>query len=316
MLVSGRQLEHASFRDLGDHLSPGDLLVVNTSATVAAAVEGSRQSGQPVTVHFASALDDGTHVVELRRTDGSGPQLDAEPGERITLAAGALLRLVEPRNPVGPRRLWRAIAYVPGSVADWLERHGHAIAYGQGTGRLPLAMYQTVFAREPGSAEMPSAGRPFTTDMVVDLLARGIGVAPLVLHASVSSLEAGEPPLPERYHVPEATARLVNVAHQEGHRVVAVGTTVARALETVARPDGSAGAGQGWTDLVLSPERPARLVDALLTGWHEPESSHLLLLQAVAGNDLVRSAYAAAVAHRYRWHEFGDSCLFLAGRHS
>jgi S-adenosylmethionine:tRNA ribosyltransferase-isomerase len=161
---------------------------------------------------------------------------------------------------------------------------------------------------------MPSAARPFTADLVMELVTRGVVVAPLTLHAGVSSLEAGEPPLAERYKVPPATARLVNLTRRSGGRVVAVGTTAARALETVARPDGSVAPGRGWTDLVLSPRRQARTIDALITGWHEPESSHLLLLEAVAGAELVRRAYEAALAHRYRWHEFGDSCLFLAPR--
>jgi S-adenosylmethionine:tRNA ribosyltransferase-isomerase len=211
-------------------------------------------------------------------------------------------------------RLWRARVDVPGGAEAYLARYGRPIAYGYLRGRWPLPMYQTVFAREPGSAEMPSAGRPFTAELVTGLVSAGVTVAPVVLHTGVSSLESGEPPQPERFRVPEHTASLVNWARGHGGRVVAVGTTVARALESVVRPDGSVAAGGGWTDLVLSPDRPARVVNGLVTGMHEPEASHLLLLESVAGPALVQRAYDAAVQNRYLWHEFGDSCLLLPAR--
>ncbi|MGZ4211993.1 MAG: S-adenosylmethionine:tRNA ribosyltransferase-isomerase, partial [Actinomycetota bacterium] len=156
--------------------------------------------------------------------------------------------------------------------------------------------------------EMASAGRPFTERLITELVVRGIAVAPIVLHSGVSSLEAGEQPLPERFRVPPQTARLVNMTRG---RVIAVGTTVARALETVARADGTITSGEGWTDLVLGPDRRARIVRGLVTGWHTPESSHLQLLEAVAGEQLVRDAYDAALDAGYLWHEFGDSCLLL-----
>ena len=161
---------------------------------------------------------------------------------------------------------------------------------------------------------MPSAGRPFTEQLVTRLVAGGVVVAPVLLHTGVSSLEAGEPPQAERFRVPAATASLVNHTRRAGGRVVAVGTTVTRALETVAHPDGTVAEGQGWTDLVLGPDRPARVVDGLVTGWHAPGASHMLLLEAVAGPGLVRQAYDAALEARYLWHEFGDSCLLLPAR--
>ena len=136
-------------------------------------------------------------------------------------------------------------------------------------------------------------------------------MAPLVLHTGVSSLEGGEPPYPERFAVPPATAAASNAAHAAGRRVIAVGTTVTRALETAAAPDGTVRAASGWTDLTITPERGVRAVDGLITGWHEPEASHLLLLEAVAGRALVERSYAAAVAPGYRWHEFGDAHLLL-----
>jgi len=191
-----------------------------------------------------------------------------------------------------------------------LASHGRPIRYAYVPQDWPIADYQTVFANSPGSAEMPSAGRPFTASLVTTLVSAGITVAPITLHTGVSSIEEGKPPLPERFHVPPVTANLVNLTRAEGGRVVAVGTTVTRALESVAS-EGRVSAGSGWTDLVLSPQRPARVVNGLITGWHAPGASHLLLLQAVAGRELVTEAYRAAEGNGYLWHEFGDSCLLL-----
>jgi S-adenosylmethionine:tRNA ribosyltransferase-isomerase len=172
-------------------------------------------------------------------------------------------------------------------------------------------MYQNVYATEPGSAEMPSAGRPFTPEVITRLVAKGVGVSPIVLHTGVASLEADEWPYPERLRVPASTAERVEGARRAGHRVVAVGTTVVRALETSAGPDGRVRPVEGWTDLVVSPDRPVRLVDGLLTGWHEPASSHLLLLEALCGRDRLESWYREALEEGYRFHEFGDVHLIL-----
>lgn len=315
LVADGRDVKHARFRDLASFLSRGDVLVVNTSATIAAAVEGTRASGRPATVHFATPLDDVTWLVELRGGHGRTEQVhDGRRGERLLLPEGVELRLTtaypDPRVELGSR-LWCARVDAPGGVADFLERCGRPISYGYVTGRWPLANYQTVFANEPGSAEMPSAGRPFTAELVTRLVARGVVVLPVVLHAGVSSLEKGEPPLPERFVVPAATAEHVTVAKRGGNRIVAVGTTATRALESVATPAGTVSPGAGWTDLVLGPQRPALVVDGLITGFHEPEASHLLLLEAVAGTGVLRQAYAAALAEGYLWHEFGDSALLF-----
>ena len=301
-------VEHRHFVDLATALEPGDLVVVNTSATVAAALDGRRADGRAVTVHVATALPDGRWVVELRPAVGAtGPVPDAHDGEQVLLPSGARLRLIGAY--LGSARLWRAEYAAAGSLTDLLTRRGRPIAYAYVPGRWPLAAYQTVFAQDPGSAEMPSAGRPFSTRVVTDLAVRGVTVAPVTLHAGLSSAERGEPPQPERYTVPTATARLVEHTRRYGGRVVAVGTTVTRALETAARPDTSVVPGSGWTDLVLGEDRPARVVNGLVTGWHPPGASHLQLLQAVAGRELVETAYDAAAG--YLAHEFGDSCLLL-----
>lgn len=310
LVASSGGIAHARFSQLGEFLAPGDLVVVNTSATLAAAVDGHRADA-PVEVHFSAELDNGAWVVEVRPAGMStGPVTDLRPGEEITLDAGAALIVDRPR-PSGQTRLWETRPRIDGGVSWFLTRHGRPIRYAYVPRPWPLPDYQTVFAREPGSAEMPSAGRPFTEQVVTELITRGVALAPVVLHTGVSSQEPGEPPQPERFAVPAATARLVNSARQAGGRVIAVGTTVARALESAADPDGAVHARHGRTDLVLGPERPARAVTGLVTGWHAPGASHLALLEAVAGRVLVERAYAEAVRSGYHWHEFGDSCLLL-----
>jgi S-adenosylmethionine:tRNA ribosyltransferase-isomerase len=311
-----RPLQHRLFSDLPDALRAGDLVVVNTSDTVPAAVEGRRRVG-PVVLHFSGPVPDRPDLVvgELRALDGARVR-DAVAGEQILLPRGVVATLLAAHpDPAASRsRLWRARIPVEGGLLPWLRIVGRPIRYSYVAGRWPLAAYRTIFARPDGgfgSAEMPSAARPFSPAVLAGLRARGVRLAELVLHTGVSSLEAGETPLPERFRVPPATAAAVNATRTGGGRVVAVGTTVARALETVARPDGTVRAGSGWTDLVLGPDRPARTVAGLVTGWHEPQASHLLLLEAVAGRRLVRRAYASALEHRYLWHEFGDSCLLL-----
>jgi S-adenosylmethionine:tRNA ribosyltransferase-isomerase len=306
------EVTHTRFSDLGEHLQPGDLVVVNTSGALPAAVTGTRTGGAAVAVHFATALDDGDWVVEVRGADpaATGPVGDLRPGERIALPDAVTLTVRAP-HPAGQERLWRASVPVDGGVVPYLWKVGVPIRYAYVPDPLPIAAYRTVFGRDPGSAEMPSAGRPFSAALVTNLVSRGIVVAPVLLHTGVSSQEPGEPPQPERFRVGVQTARLVNATRDWGGRVVAVGTTVTRALESATGPDGLARPAQGWTDLVLGPDRPARVVTGLVTGWHAPGASHLDLLEAVAGADLVAAAYDAAVRERYLWHEFGDSCLLL-----
>lgn len=317
MLVARRPdpdaLRHRVFADLADELTAGDLVVVNTSATVAAQLD-ARRDGTPVVVHLGSALADGGRVVEIRTApNAADPVLDATSGERI-VAGEVRFTLREPYRASDPRRgvrLWRTD--IDGDLDRHLRTHGRPIAYGYLDDRYPLEDYQTVFSRDPGSSEMPSAARPFTADVVLDLIAAGVVFAPITLHTGLSSLEAGEVPQAEWFRVSGATARVVNDTRAEGRRVVAVGTTVARALESAER-DGRAIATEGWTDHVIGPDAPARLVDGLITGWHEPDASHLLLVESIAGTDLTRVAYAAAVEAGYLWHEFGDSCLLLPDR--
>ncbi|MFJ4650603.1 S-adenosylmethionine:tRNA ribosyltransferase-isomerase [Nocardia sp. NPDC088792] len=312
LLVSDEStLTHARFRELPDFLYPGDLVVVNNSAVLDAAVDVQYRDETAV-LHFSTWLDDGGWVVELRDPRGvpwHGRAL--EPGAPVWLPDGQTLTLRTPWLP-GSARLWIADPAPEGDgVRQLLARYGRPITYSYVPERWSSSYYRTVFGREPGSAEMPSAGRPFTETLVTDLVVAGIGSAPITLHTGVSSPETGEPPSPERFRVPASTARLVQATHAAGGRVIAVGTTVTRALESAVGADGSVHAASGWTDLVLDGSRPARAVDGIVTGWHAPGASHLQLLESVAGASVVRAAYRAALQSGYLWHEFGDSALLF-----
>ncbi|SON59418.1 S-adenosylmethionine:tRNA ribosyltransferase-isomerase [Mycobacterium simulans] len=316
LVARSSEVSHVRFTDLGDFLHPGDLLVVNNSATLPAAVDGLR-NGHPVAIHFSTARAEKVWVVELRpAVKATGYLPDIRPGERIEMSGGGAIVIASsyPEPGVDSGRLWRARVAIEGDVMSYLARHGRPIRYAYVPRQWPLAYYQTVFARRPGSAEMPSAARPFSSELVSALVAEGIAIAPITLHTGVSSAEPGEAPAPELFDVPPATARLVNVTRRAGGRVVAVGTTVTRALESAADGNGVVHPAFGWTDLVVGPHRPCRVVDGLITGWHDAGTSHLSLLEAVAGPELVAMAYREAVEQGYLWHEFGDSALLLPSR--
>jgi S-adenosylmethionine:tRNA ribosyltransferase-isomerase len=314
MMVAYRhdlRLVHAHAHDLPQFLDDGDLVVVNTSGTLAAAVDAVGADGTPLVVHLSQRLPLDRWLIELRRPNGRAtePWFDEPPGRELQLVGGGIVKLQERFE--GSTRLWIATLDLPDPVLTYLAVHGRPIRYGYVTRDWPLDVYQNVYAREPGSAEMPSAGRPFTPELVTRLVAKGVGVSPIVLHTGVSSLEANEHPYPEWYRVSLATAARVNETRRDGGRVIAIGTTVVRALESVVDTDRVVHAGEGWTDVVVTPERGAFAVDGLLTGWHEPEASHLQMLEAIAGREVLDVSYAAASEEGYLWHEFGDVHLIL-----
>jgi S-adenosylmethionine:tRNA ribosyltransferase-isomerase len=316
LMVASRDsgaIEHARFHDLPHYLTAGDLLVINVSATVPAACSATMEDGRQVRVHFstrAPGLGANWRVVELRTPDGGRPQRPTA-GERLTLTkSAAALELVAPY--AASPRLMLAHYEGPDTLDEYLQKTGEPIAYGHLDQRWPLSAYQNVYATTPGSAEMPSAGRPFTERLITELVARGIVVAPIVLHCGVSSPERHEPPFPEPYAVPPSTARLINATRANRSRTIAVGTTVVRALETAAdHKTGRIHPADGWTNLVITSDQELKAVDGLITGWHEPQASHLQMLEAVAGPDLLDDSYAQALEHGYLWHEFGDSHLIL-----
>jgi len=295
-------VEHRRFVDLPKVLRAGDLLVANDSATLPAALTACRADGSRIALHISTHLQADQWVVEPRRVTPAA-------GEILRLPGGATAVLLA--RYLDSRRLW--VAHFDTNVYQLMERYGRPITYSYVSGFWPLNMYQTVYAGPPGSAEMPSAGRAISPDVLAELAHRGIGFVTLTLHTGVASLETHEWPYAEEYWVPELAANAVRRARSEGRRVIAVGTTVVRALES-AYDVGSdeVVARHAWTDLVITPERGVHVVDSLLTGFHEPRATHLAMLEAIAGRRHLEATYAAALKHRYLWHEFGDLHLILS----
>ncbi|MBV9173653.1 MAG: S-adenosylmethionine:tRNA ribosyltransferase-isomerase [Chloroflexi bacterium] len=296
----GAHIEHHRFFELPDVLRPGDLLVANDSGTLPSAVTARRSDGSTLTLHFSTHLIEDLWAVEPRHTDISS-------GESLQLPGGVTAQLLAPYTD--SQRLW--IAKIgTGDLGTYLHRYGRPIRYPYVTREWPIAAYQTVYAGPVGSAEMPSAGRAFSPDVLEQLAHRGIQFVTLTLHTGVASLEGHERPYPEEFWIPPRTALTVNVARREGRRVIAVGTTVVRALESAVIDDEVVPT-HAWTDVVINPARGAQVVDSLLTGLHEPTAGHLMMLEAIAGRRHLERAYAAALEGRYLWHEFGDLHLLL-----
>ncbi len=300
--LDGDRIVHARFPDFPTLLRAGDLVVVNVSATLPAALTARRSDGSEVAVHVSTQLPAGLVVVEFRKVSASGGEFFALPG------GGSAVALVP--YP-GSTRLWVARLQLAEPLPAYLQRWGRPITYPYVRGTWPIEMYQTVYASAPGSSEMPSAGRPFTPEILDRLTLNGVFLASVVLHAGVASLEHDEPPYEEYFEVPHETAVAVQRTKKGRGRVIAVGTTVVRALESAVDTAGRPIAARGWTDLVISPQRGLAVVDGLLTGFHEPKSVHLGLLEAVAGRAQVERAYRAALDRGYLWHEFGDLHLLL-----
>ena len=307
-------IQHTRFRDFPDFLAAGDVVAINTSGTVNAAVNGKRENGSWLEVHFSTHLPGGLWTVEMRKVNGEGtvPFFDVTPGEILRLSGDALLSVIAPYQDGPQSRLWFARFFSETPVDEYLEKFGFPIRYNYVSAAWSQEYYQTVYATEMGSAEMPSAGRGFTAEIITRLVAKGVQVAPLILHSGVSSQESHEPPYEEYYRVPEMTAKLVNLARVSGHRVVGVGTTTVRALETVTDTEGVTHPGTGWTDLVITPNDHIRSVNSLLTGMHEPQATHLGMMEALTGRTHLELSYREALQEGYLWHEFGDLHLLMA----
>ena len=330
---SDNRVTHTQFRELDSYLNAGDLLVINTSGTMNAALQARRVDGTVCELHLSTHLPADLWVVELRlpTETATQPFYDAEAGEMLHLPGGATATLHVPysRQQVntlpsppntltipgiqkkGHTRLWIATLQLPFPLQIYLARYGFPIRYGYVKQQWPGSYYQSVYTTEIGSAEMPSAGRAFTPELITRLVARGMHIAPLILHTGIASLEEHEPPYEEYYRVPLETARLVNLARTTGKRVIAVGTTVVRSLESVTDSEGTTHPGEGWTSLVITPQRGLRAVNAMLTGLHEPRASHLAMLEALCGREHLRITYQEALSEGYLWHEFGDLHLIL-----
>ena len=310
LVTTGQGHTHTTFTHLAEFLEPGDLLVVNRSATLPASLPVSGQQGEFL-LNLSTNYGDGVWLAEPRWSSSVPGPLPLSPGDRLTIGDQSL-QLLAPYP--GLPRLW--FIRTEANLCKLMQTRGTPIRYGYVTDPYPLAAYQTLFAKTPGSAEMPSAGRPFTQRVVQSLRQRGVTLAGITLHTGVSSLEIeteqveAHPMYAEPFHVPVATARRINATHQAGHRVIAVGTTVVRALESAW--DGSKVCpARGFTRLFIHPERGVHVIDGLVTGLHDPLASHLAMLYAIAGHELIQDSYREAVDHGYLWHEFGDSHLIL-----
>jgi len=321
LLVSeGTVHEHARFTDLGERLRPGDLVVANQSETLPASLPASGPEGEFL-LNCSTEYGNGLWLVEPRWSAGEPGPVGLAAGDQVVVN-GSSGRIVG-HHPDLHRLTF--VRFDGGDARELMAEIGEPIRYGYVDRPYPLSAYQTYFAAEPGSAEMPSAGRPFTERVVEQLRARGVGLATITLHTGVSSLEieydqcesgcrGGEcnPLYAEPFRVSKATARAVNRTRQLGGRVIAVGTTVVRALESAwdgesnrVRPTG------GFTRAFVTPERGVGAVDGLLTGLHDPETTHLAMLYAIASQRTVMEGYEHAIDEGYLWHEFGDTHLLL-----
>jgi S-adenosylmethionine:tRNA ribosyltransferase-isomerase len=302
---------HTRFDALGEFLRAGDLLVVNDSRTLPGLLRARDEHGAPVEVRLAHRRAEDLWDALLL----NGRTHIGRAGMRLDFGQELHARVLA-RRPDLPF-LWRVQFDVCcGSLLDLIYRLGEPVRYSYVETALPLDLYQTVYAKSPGSVEMPSAGRPFTWELLLKLKRRGIGFASLSLHTGLSStrddvVDARHPNYDEEFEVPAATAQQVNETHARSGRVIAVGTTVVRALETAARADGSVAAARGWTRLRIHQDTRLRVVDGLLTGLHEPQASHLDLLSAFVEPKRLERAYQECITRGYLWHEFGDMNLIL-----
>ena len=298
---------HARVADLDEELRAGDVLVVNRSATLPSSLPATGG----LRVHLSTRLGADRHVVELRRERGhtSSPWFEGRPGMTLDLPDGEslVLEAAHPSTPAARPRLW--IARGASLPLEYLLRHGRPIQYDYTRAPWKLDAYQTVFGVEPGSAEMPSASRGFTRELVERLRERGVVFAPITLHCGVASLEAHEPPHEEYARVEQPTLDAIALANATGARVVAVGTTAMRALASARRDDGSFAPFEGLTDALLGPGDDTSYVDGLISGFHPPEASHLQLLASMVSREHLAFAYSEAAARGYLSHEFGDAHL-------
>jgi S-adenosylmethionine:tRNA ribosyltransferase-isomerase len=303
--------DHTDFSALGDFLRAGDLLVVNNSRTLPALLHARDETGHEVEVRLAHRrsedLWDALLLQGRSHVGRAGMHLDFGQGLSAQVSG------TDPDLPF----LWQVqFDQCCAELLDMIYRLGLPIRYDYVPNALPLDLYQTVYAGQPGSVEMVSAGRPFTWELLLRLERQGVDLASLSLHTGLSSsrdeaIDATYPNYEEEFDLPESTAQAINACHLRGGRVIAVGTTVVRTLETVAKGDGRVFPTHGWTRLHIAANHRLRTVDALLTGLHEPESSHLDLLSAFVPPARLKAAYLDAIERCYLWHEFGDMNLII-----
>jgi S-adenosylmethionine:tRNA ribosyltransferase-isomerase len=305
---------HSTFNHLSDFLRSGDLLIFNSSRTLPASLKTiNRGINKPSEVRLAEHLPDDTWLVLFLFENEIQNNSLIKPGQKIEFESGlsAVVENPDSRNP----RLWKIKFSATGAeLIDIFYQIGKPIRYGYISAPLPLEYYMTVFAIDPGSSEMPSAGRAFTWKMLFDLKNKNIGTSFLTLHTGLSSymdddLSSTHIVSEEEYFIPAGTAARIRTAKAKGGRIIAVGTTVVRALESSAYLTGKVVAGHSYTNLKITGEHNLKIANGLITGFHEPEASHLDLISAFLNPSQIVKAYEEAIEKKYLWHEFGDLCL-------
>lgn len=324
------EIEHSHFYSIGKFLRVGDLLVFNSSRTIPASLIGYGVLLGRIFVieaRLAEHLSDDTWLALLLchsaavGSNGSDKCDDdlllagLQNGMEIQFGHGLIATIYDHDNNI--HKLWRIRFSKSGTeLIELLYRLGQPIRYEYVSRPWDLDYYQTIYAREPGSAEMPSAGRAFTWKLLLGLKRHGVKMGYISLHTGLSSymddaVDLQHPASEEEYSVNHATAELINKTHSQGGRVIAVGTTVVRTLESVSNNNGNVNAGHGYTRLHITANHKLKTVDSLLTGFHEPEASHLDLLTAFLTAGRIHKAYDEAIRKGYLWHEFGDVNLIL-----
>lgn len=316
LVTAGRQgvAEHTTFAYLDRYLRPGDVLVINTSATQPSALPVALPDGRRGIIHLSTRVNEEQWLLEIREVVKNKTHRWKEGHEGMTFLLperGSITltkRFYEDRELL---HLWVAEFHTSQPPERYLAEHALPIKYENLNQHYPLEYYQTFFSFHPGSSEMPSAGRGFTQRLVERLLEKGIVFAPILLHTGVSSLEENEAPYPEYLEISPVSAAAINVAKARGKRIVAVGTTAVRAVESAVNTKGKVIPYHGYTDLYIDEDYDMKIVNGLLTGFHEPKASHLHMLQAVAGFEHIDTAYQTAIASNYYWHQFGDLHLIM-----
>ncbi|MBW8348516.1 S-adenosylmethionine:tRNA ribosyltransferase-isomerase [Bacillus sp. IITD106] len=302
--VSGKTV-HGQFKDLASYLKPGDLLVMNNSRTIPSVLRG-RRGGRNVEVRLSRRLSD-------REWDALVLNGLCEIGVKLILENGITATIIGN----GSERPLVRLLFSKGGVElyNMIFQFGEPIRYEYIDTSWPLEAYQTVYATVPGSVEMASAGRAFSWGLINQLKKKGVQTTFLQLHAGLSYYGENHWPTPnkhpERFSISEQTAEIVNRTRKDGGRVIAVGTTVVRALESASDHKGQVTPQNRLTDLFIKEGYPLKVVDGLLTGFHEPEASHLHLLTAFIKKDYLLKSYHEALEHEYLWHEFGDMNFIL-----
>jgi len=301
------EIQHLRFTDLPGLIEPNDCLVINTTKVFRARLLGKRASGAPAEILLLRDLGDGRWEAMVH------PGGKLKPGRVVDIAPGfsAEIREVTERRT----RIVRLSSIEP--VAETIEHHGHIplppyIAREDSTD--DAARYQTVYAKQPGSVAAPTAGLHFTPELLSQIQSRGTRVPKLTLHVGAGTFKPVEADDPAQHvmheewlYVPDETASDVNETRIAGGKVWAVGTTSVRTLESVAKEDGTIRAGSGETRIFIRPPYTFRAVDRMITNFHLPRSTLIMLVAAFAGYDLTMEAYATAIRGRYRFYSYGDS---------